>query len=481
MFRPVFPAAAARWRLALALALVAAAARGQAAPEGAPSLLLVRNGVVFTLKAGDDQPRRGYLVVGADGRVLQVGSGDPPAGMTAATVVDATGKFVMPGFVSAHNHLYQSVMRGLAMDQTLLGWIDGALTPIDARATPEDRYYATTAGCFDLLRHGITTAFNFNDADGAPGIDREALRGELDSGIRFVHAYCLPFTGTRESRLQDFEAFHSYSRAFADRPTFLALALGGYSCSTDDRGYALLEGEIMRKYGLYNEAHYQETPDPREVAAENVRFRGYVESGELGPHLCFGHFIHTDDAMLRQVAAAGAGMVWNPLSNGRLASGVADIPACRKLGIRIGMGVDGQASADLADPFENMRTGLYLIRAKYQDAGILQPRDVLRFHTLGSADVIGVADRVGSLEPGKYADFLVIDPHAMDTGPVYDPCGTLVLACGTPNITQVYVGGRLVVDHGVCQNPLFARVNAEADRRFEALAKRAAVTRAPGE
>jgi cytosine/adenosine deaminase-related metal-dependent hydrolase len=420
-------------------------------------------------------------LVGADGRIQQVGSGDPPAGITGATVLDATGKFIVPGFVSAHNHIYQSVMRGLAMDHTLFGWIEGALTPIDSISTPEDRYYATIAGCFDLLRHGITSAFNFNDAEGKPGFDREALRGELDSGIRFVHAYCLPFTGTRESRLRDFEAFYSYSRAFADRPTFLALGLGGYSCSIDDRSYALLEGEIMRKYGLYNEAHYQESPDNSEIVAENARFQGYVQSGELGPHLSFGHFIHVDDAILRQVSAAGAGMVWNPLSNGRLASGVADIPKFRKLGIRIGMGVDGQASADLADPFENMRTGLYLIRAKYQDAGILQPRDVLRFHTLGSADVIGVSNRVGSLEPGKYADFLVIDPHAMETGPVYDPCGTLVLACDTANISQVYVGGRLVVDNGVVQSPIFARVNAEANRRFSVLGQRAAAIRVSGE
>jgi cytosine/adenosine deaminase-related metal-dependent hydrolase len=139
------------------------------------------------------------------------------------------------------------------------------------------------------------------------------------------------------------------------------------------------------------------------------------------------------------------------------------------LGIRIGMGVDGQASADLADPFENMRTGLYLVRAKSENPALLQPRDVLRFHTLGSADVIGVADRVGSLEKGKFADFLIVDPHSMETGPVFDPYGTLVLACATPNIERVYVGARLMVDHGNCVNPEFADAKAEVGRRMEKL------------
>src|SRR6202012_5171093 len=91
------------------------------------------------------------------------------------------------------------------------------------------------------------------------------------------------------------------------------------------------------------------------------------------------------------------------------------LPARLKAGIRVGMGVDGEASADVADPFENMRSGLYAIRDKYEDATILSPYDVLRMHTMGSADVLGVADRLGSLEPGKCADFLVIDPTRFRT------------------------------------------------------------------
>jgi cytosine/adenosine deaminase-related metal-dependent hydrolase len=141
----------------------------------------------------------------------------------------------------------------------------------------------------------------------------------------------------------------------------------------------------------------------------------------------------------------------------------------RGLGIRIGMGVDGQASADIADPFENMRSGLYAVRAKYQDASVLQPRDVLGYHTLGAADVIGVASRVGSLERGKFADFLIIDPHRMETGPVFDPYGTLVLACGTANIERVYVGARLVVENGNLVNPDYGRVTAEVSGRMARL------------
>ena len=158
-------------------------------------------------------------------------------------------------------------------------------------------------------------------------------------------------------------------------------------------------------------------------------------------------------------------MSWNPLSNGRLASGMADIPACLKAGIRVGMGVDGEASADVADPFENMRTGLYAIRDKYEDATIMSPYDVLRMHTMGSADVLGVADRLGSLEPGKFADFLMVDPTRFRT--VFDPYASLVFVAGERDLERVYVSGDLLVQNGALLKQDMAKVRTEVNRRVE--------------
>jgi cytosine/adenosine deaminase-related metal-dependent hydrolase len=156
-------------------------------------------------------------------------------------------------------------------------------------------------------------------------------------------------------------------------------------------------------------------------------------------------------------------MSWNPLSNGRLASGVADIPKYLKMGIRVGMGVDGEASADLADPFENMRTGLYAIRDKYEDATIMSPYQVLYLHTIGSADVMGVRDKLGSLVVGKFADFLVIDPARYGT--VFDPYASRVLVTGERDLERVYVGGELMVEDGKLMKRDFGRVIAESARR----------------
>ena len=156
-------------------------------------------------------------------------------------------------------------------------------------------------------------------------------------------------------------------------------------------------------------------------------------------------------------------MSWNPLSNGRLASGVADIPKYLKKGIRVGMGVDGEASADLADPFENMRSGLYAIRDKYEDATVMSPYTVLYLHTMGSADVMGVADKLGSLEKGKFADFLVLDPK--DYGTVFDPYASLVLVTSQEDLVRVYVGGELKVEKGVVLNQPMEKIQSEVEKR----------------
>jgi cytosine/adenosine deaminase-related metal-dependent hydrolase len=134
-------------------------------------------------------------------------------------------------------------------------------------------------------------------------------------------------------------------------------------------------------------------------------------------------------------------MSWNPLSNGRLGSGIADIPLYLKNGLRIGMGVDGQASADLVDPFSNMRYGLYAVRDLYSSANVITPYDVVRLHTIGSASVLGVADKIGSLKEGKLADLIVINP--IDYGHIFDYYASLVFVTNIRQLDRVYIGGKL--------------------------------------
>jgi cytosine/adenosine deaminase-related metal-dependent hydrolase len=247
------------------------------------------------------------------------------------------------------------------------------------------------------------------------------------------------------------------------------------------RGPGVLEREIAfaRKLNLPIQTHYLE-PSASQVA-DRALWPRYKAAGGVFPGMSFAHFIHPDETILREAAAAGVAMIWNPLSNGRLASGLPKIEKYLAAGLRVGMGVDGQASADISDPFENVRLGLYALRMRNENASGLQPIDLLRLHTLKTAEVLGVARHVGSLEVGKFADFLVVDPGEPGTGPVWDVAATLVFACSSRNLAAVYIGGKKTVELGRVVNHDAVALEAEVNARVAALRARqaAAPKRAP--
>jgi 5-methylthioadenosine/S-adenosylhomocysteine deaminase len=165
-------------------------------------------------------------------------------------------------------------------------------------------------------------------------------------------------------------------------------------------------------------------------------------------------------------------MSWQPASNGRLASGTALVPEMIELGMRVGMGLDDQACTDVSDPWQNMRMGIAMQRARTKDPLSMMPERVLRLHTLGAAEILGVDDRVGSLEVGKFADFVVVDPRRPDVGPLWHPVRSYVLSMTPRNLRQVYVGGVLVNDDAVSTNPLAEEASARLHSDLPALAAR---------
>ena len=444
--------------------------------------MIVRNATIMTMAEGQKTPFVGYISVDADGKILAVAAGEPPATLKAATVVDAHGDYMIPGFISSHSHIWQAAYRGLAEDKTTPPWARDLYGQHAMKAHPEDVYWFTLFGCLSHMQHGITTAYDFTLNRGAVSNEDNAyekaqFRAKMDSGIRFEHSYSAGNTTIVNTVATDpsiathdnFEQARARLKAFLDwtatqppSSKFLSVSISG--AAAGDQPYGAVA--LMKEFHLGNETHYLEAPDNE--GQQQASFGAMLDSGLLQPGLFFGHFVHTTDYILQQTAKAGAGMSWQPLSNGRLAAGLADIPKYLKMGIRVGMGVDGEASADLADPFENMRTGLYAMRDKYEDAGIMSPYQVLYLHTMGSADVMLVKDKVGSLEPGKYGDFLLINQARLGV-PLEDPYANLVFVAGEQDIDSIYIGGVLEVDHGKMLNHDIKKAESEAYGRVATL------------
>lgn len=393
--------------------------------------------VVFPVHDEKLDPERGFFAVDEAGIIVETGVGDYSGGTEPETVIELGGKLVLPGFVSAHSHLWQSVFRGVADGCSTMGWIDKLHKRFGAAMAPGDMYAFTMHGQRDLLRHGVTTACNHTHEFG--GGPTEQWQAALDGEQRTVYSFSPPLWLEAAERLGELDKFVHLTADSRDR-------MLGISVNTT-RIYTVeemrRESEILRKLDFGMHAHYLE--DPNVAAAQQESFDDLLAADRIGPTTLLAHFIHTTPHIRDTTARLGAAMVWNPLSNGRLGSGIADIPGYRAAGLRVGMGVDGQASADVADPFQNMRTGLYLLRAAAQNPDILDARTILRMHTLDSAAVLGVDDRVGSLEPGKAADFLVCDPPAPHSHlPAQQLWPFAVLSTSASDITDVYIAGRRV-------------------------------------
>lgn len=419
------------------------------AAEVAPKLV-VANALLVPLDWSDKEPYRGYLVIGADGRIAALGEGDAP--VTTAPVLDVGGRIVMPGFLSVHSHLSSSLGRGTGANQ----WITEKRvsgTMRNASIQDGDTYSAVLHGALDFLLGGVTTVYNYSSMSPQSTHEQylETLQAEIDAGGHFVFGYGIGERSnlyTDAQRIENVRSFLARAKTIPGRELMLKISMASIAMRWTE-AESRFEFEVLKmfpEFGMDMEMHYIEPPPnvPRTIY-ERSNFAWLKKYGILGPNLTFAHFIHPTDEMLAESVAAGATMSWNPLSNGRLASGMADIPRYRKLGLTVGMGLDGMGTADIADPFQNMRVGLYGLRFRDQNPAVMSPREILHLHTLESAKAMRVAKDVGSLEVGKYADFLVVDPNEPSTGPLYNAYATLVFACSRANITDVYVAGNPVI------------------------------------
>ena len=428
--------------------------------------LLIEDATILTLADGVDEPFTGYVLV-RDGRIKAVGAGSMSqverATLQSVKVVDAEGKIVIPGFVSGHNHLWQSAFRGIASGGELYPWLESLHWTYGDHFGDGDLYAFTLHGALDQLGHGITTTYSHSQRLGAT---EEQYLGSLDAsmvaGQHFVFAYNADLNQSAQAVRSDVKALVARADKAAN-PLLLGLSLNSVGSHAANPAMFALEMQLAGEYQMTVQIHYLEQESRRFV--ERRKWPEFLKVGAVSPHVSYAHFIHTTDRIVADTGRLGGAMIWNPLSNGRLASGLADIPGYLEAGVRVGMGVDGAASADIADPFENMRMGLYGLRMKYSNAGVMQPIDMLRLHTLRTAEVLEVEKDVGSIEPGKRADLLIVDPRFPLTGSVTDPAATLVFACSAANIEQVYVGGELRATRGVPSGHDITALQLDVERR----------------
>jgi len=367
---------------------------------------------------------------------------------------------IMPGLVNAHTHLMLTVLRGIEDDLTLFPWLASGVLGPEELLDERDFYYSALLGCLEAVRSGTTCLADACTRD-------VGLRAMAEAGLRGT-AYLEVFElGTSPEEAVE-KGLRAVARMAREAPERVRAGISPHSPYANSRETVELLTERAREEGLPICLHLAETKAELEFFLEGtgelglvarelgLRARGGLgktptqylhELGLLGADVLLAHAVHLTDEDITLIAEAGSPVAHCPKSNAKLGSGVARVPEMLASGVKVSLGTDSAASNNKLDMFEEMRAAVLVQRATRADAPVLTADDVLRMATLGGAEALGLGNSVGSLEPGKKADIIVVGLHE-GLVPVYNPISTLVYCASGSDVVFTMVDGEVLYERG---------------------------------
>ena len=422
--------------------LLCAALQGQARQEVD---LLVSGGIVVTMDGGRAIFQDGSVAVRGDSIAAVGPRAQIDAKFKAAETVDAHGGLILPGFINGHTHVPMTLFRGLHDDVTLNDWLYKYIFPAEAKNVNEEFVrWGTRLAAAEQIRAGVTTfadMYYFEDAI-AEETKRAGMRGVL--GETFIdfpapdnksEAEMLAYTEKFLKRWQGDPLIHA-----APAPHSI------YTCSQKTLQDA---AALARKYHAPILIHVAEMKKEWDdsLKANGMSPVQYLEKiGVLGPDIVAAHCIYVNEADRKLLAERGVGCVHNPSSNMMIASGVSPVPEMRAAGVAVGLGTDGPAGSnnDL-DLMEEIDLAAKLAKISKMDPLALNAKSVVEMATIDGARALHLEKEIGSLEPGKKADVILISLDEPNAVPMYDIYAQIAYSLKGSDVQTVVIGGQVVM------------------------------------
>ena len=411
--------------------------------------VILKGGIVLTMNPARQVISPGSVAI-LDTQIEAVGpSQDIETAYTAPTVVDCIDRVIMPGLVNAHTHMPMSLLRGLADDLRLDVWLYGYILPVErAFVNPEFCFLGTLLSCAEMLRGG-TTCF----ADMYYHED-EVAWAAVQAGIRGICGQTVMKLPTPDAASYEDGLQHAQDLASQWQGHDLIVAAPAphsvYMCTPE----ILRETtELARRYQVPQLIHVSETADEVEqwIAATTMRpARWLEEQGVLDSRVVAAHCTHINSEEMALLADHGTGVAHNPTSNLKLSSGIAPVAEMLQWGLAVGVGTDGCASNNDLDMFEETRLAALLPKAATGNPTAVPATQAVAMATIEGARALHLDHLIGSLEPGKRADLIVVSLDTTHAVPRFDTTGLniysqLVYTAKGSDIEHVYVNGRAVV------------------------------------
>jgi 5-methylthioadenosine/S-adenosylhomocysteine deaminase len=432
------------WRQLCLLTVLAASFAASQVPSRRTVSLVVANGLVITVDGNRRVMPRGSVAI--DGRdIVAIDTAEAIAArFRGRETVDAAGAVVMPGLINTHTHAPMVLFRGLADDLALMDWLQKYIFPAEAKTVTREFVRAgTRLAALEMIESGTTTyadMYYFEEEIGR-ATKAAGLRGVLgETIIQFPVADAK----TPAEGLARTEAF---AKEFAGDDLITA-AVAPHAMYTNDAETLKACRALADRLHIPVIIHLSETTDEMKTSGEKYHATptAFLDSlGFWGPRTLAAHAVHVTPADIEVLARRHVGIAHNPESNMKLASGVAPVEAMRKAGIAVGLGTDGAASNNDLDMFEAMRQTAFLHKLVSGDPRAIPAPVALEMATIEGARAMGMEKEIGSLEPGKRADLLIVSMASARQTPMYDPVSHLVYVTRGDDVRTTIVNGKVLM------------------------------------
>ena len=425
------------------------AALSAACTAGADSAdMIIKGEHVVTMDASDTIIENGAVVV-TDGIIIAVGSAtDIEERYDAEKVIDGSGSVLMPGLVNGHTHAAMTLLRGVADDLALMDWLNNYIFPAEVEFVDSEFVrIGTELACWEFIRGGTTT---FVDMYYYPDTIADVVE---DCGLRaMISATVIDQRSPDAENADDsLEKGVAYIERWQGKSGRITPIFGPHANYTLDAEQLAATRDAARPFDAPISIHVSESPFELQYSKDTYGKTSIEMLDSVGffdgPTIA-AHVVWPTDAEIPILVDKKVGVIHNPTSNMKLASGVSPVAKMLAAGVRMGLGTDGPASNNDLDMWEEMRLAALLQKIDAMDPEALPAGDVLRMATIGGATAIGLGDVTGSLEVGKRADIIQVGFDDVHHLPTYDVVSHLVYVTDEQDVDTVIVDGRVLMTDG---------------------------------
>lgn len=406
--------------------------------------LIIKNGSVIVMDKAGLFIENGFVAVTGD-TIAETASSEKLGEWEAVKTIDANGGIIMPGLVNTHTHAAMTCFRGLADDLHLMNWLNDHIFPAEAKLDHEMVYKGSMLACTEMIMSGTTTfcdMYLFEDA---------VAEAACESGMRAVVGEVLynfpsPCYGPLE---KGFEYTENLILKWKGSP-LVSIAVEPHSPYLCSPGLLQTAFSLAKKHDTPLVIHLSETVSEVSQIKEEYKktpVEYLAENGFLDERLIAAHCVHLSNNDMDLLERFDVKVAHNPVSNMKLASGIAPVPALAERGITVGLGTDGCASNNNLDMFREMDMCAKLHKVSTLDPTVMSAFQTLKMATIDGARVLGLDSVTGSLEKGKKADIIVINTDAPHLCPIYNPYSHLVYsACGS-DVSCTVINGKVLMEN----------------------------------